>query len=227
MKILLLLLILFQLNKSNQLPYYKYAIMNEEINNFTTYIYDQCSIIENECPTSSKNQDIICNTLYWNFFPVKFPFTSKILSIPRKQIIPTNLLFQYDENNCLKPRAINEIIIQKTDYYRYPNSILKQNMKEKTIEYFKKYGYPNDESEVSPKTQEDIKALNLFRKLLYIKLLCRMDNECIKNELDNYFSHNNSPNNKIETQKAIIRNLRITNNVNSYIQIKEIEIFIN
>jgi hypothetical protein len=54
-----------------------------------------------------------------------------------------------------------------------------------------------------------------------------MDNECIKNELDNYFSHNNSPNNKIETQKAIIRNLRITNNVNSYIQIKEIEIFIN
>ena len=62
MKSLLLLLILFQLNKSNQLPYYKYAIMNEEINNFTTYIYDQCSIIENECPTSSKNQDIICNT---------------------------------------------------------------------------------------------------------------------------------------------------------------------
>ena len=39
MKILLLLLILFQLNKSNQLPYYKYAIMNEEINNFTTNIY--------------------------------------------------------------------------------------------------------------------------------------------------------------------------------------------
>ena len=69
MKILLLLLILFQLNKSNQLPYYKYAIMNEEINNFTTYIYDQCSVIENECPTSS-NQDMICNTLYWNFFPV-------------------------------------------------------------------------------------------------------------------------------------------------------------
>ena len=62
---------------------------------------------------------------------------------------------------------------------------------------------------------------------MYIKLLCRMDNECIKNELDNYFSLNNSPNNKIETQKAIIRNLRITNNVNSYIQIKEIEIFIN
>ena len=67
MKILLLLLILFQLNKSNQLPYYKYAIMNEEINNFTTYIYDQCSVIENECSTSSKNQDIICNTLYWFF----------------------------------------------------------------------------------------------------------------------------------------------------------------
>jgi hypothetical protein len=41
MKSLLLLLILFQLNKSNQLPYYKYAIMNEEINNFTTYIYDR------------------------------------------------------------------------------------------------------------------------------------------------------------------------------------------
>jgi hypothetical protein len=100
-------------------------------------------------------------------------------------------------------------------------------MKEKTIEYFKKYGYPNDESEFSPITQEDIKALNLFRKLLYIKLLCRMDNECIKNELDNYFSPNISANNKIETQKAIIRNLRITNNVNSYIQIKEIEIFIN
>ena len=91
-------------------------------------------------------------------------------------------------------------------------------MKEKTIEYFKKYGYPNDESEVSPKTQEDIKALNLFKKLLDVKLLCRMDEECIKNELDKYFSRNISPNNKIETQKAIIRNLRITNNVNSYIQ---------
>ena len=170
---------------------------------------------------------MISNTSYWNFFPVKFPFISKILSIPEEEIIPINLLFQYDENNCLKPRAINEPIIQKTDYYRYPNSILKQNMKEKTIEYFKKYGYPNDESEVSPKTQEDIKVLNLFRKLQYIKLLCRMDEECIKNELDNYFSRNISANNKIETQKAIIRNLRITNNVNSYIQIKEIEIFIN
>ena len=159
---------------------------------------------------------------------MKFPFISKILRIQiKKEQIPSDLLFQYDENNCLKPRAINEIIIQKKDYYRYPNTILKQKMKEKTIEYFKKYGYPNDENEVSPKTQKDIKALNLFRKLLYIKLLCRMDNECIKNELDNYFSHNNSPNNKIETQKAIIRNLRITNNVNSYIQIKEIEIFIN
>ena len=124
MKSLLLLLILFQLNKSNQLPYYKYAIMNEEINNFTTYIYDQCSIIENECPTSSKNQDIICNTLYQNFFPVKFPFISKILRIQiKKEQIPSDLLFQYDENNCLKPRAINEIIIQKKDYYRYPNSI--------------------------------------------------------------------------------------------------------
>ena len=67
MKSLLLLLILFQLNKSNQLPYYKYAIMNEEINNFTTYIYDQCSVIENECPTSASNQDMICNTLYWFF----------------------------------------------------------------------------------------------------------------------------------------------------------------
>ena len=54
-----------------------------------------------------------------------------------------------------------------------------------------------------------------------------MDNECIKNELDDYFSRNISANNKIETQKPIIRNLRITNNVNSYIQIKEIEIFIN
>ena len=41
MKILLLLLILFQLNKAKKLPYYKYAIMNEEINNFTTYIYDR------------------------------------------------------------------------------------------------------------------------------------------------------------------------------------------
>ncbi len=205
MKILLLLLILFQLNKSNQLPYYKYAIMNEEINNFTTYIYDQCSVIENECPTSS-NQDMICNTLYWNFFPVKFPFTSKILRIPEEKIIPTNLLFKYNENNCLMPRAINEKIIQKTDYYRYPNTLLKQKMKEKTIEYFKQYGYPNDESEVSQITQEDIKALNLFRKLLNIKLLCRTDDECIKNELDNYFSYNISPNDKKETQKAIIRN---------------------
>ena len=86
MKILLFLLILFQLNKSNQLPYYKYAIINEEINNFTTYIYVQCSIIENECSTSSKNQDMICNTLYWNFFPVKFPFTSIILSVPEEKI---------------------------------------------------------------------------------------------------------------------------------------------
>ena len=91
-------------------------------------------------------------------------------------------------------------------------------MKEKTIEYFKKYGYPNDESEVSPKTQEDIKALNLFRKLLDVKLLCRMDEECIKNELDDYFSRNISANNKIETQKPIIRNLRITNNEIPYIQ---------
>ena len=64
-----------------------------------------------------------------------------------------------------------------------PNTLLKQKMKEKTIEYFKKYGYPNDENEVSPKTQKDIKALNLFRKLLDVKLLCRMDEECIKNEL--------------------------------------------
>ena len=56
-------------------------------------------------------------------------------------------------------------------------------MKEKTIEYFKKYGYPNDENEVSPKTEEDIKSLNLFRKLLDVKLLCRIDEECIKNEL--------------------------------------------
>ena len=217
MKILLLLLILFQLNKAKKLPYYKYAIMNEEINNFTTYIYDQCSIIENECPTSS-NQDIICNTLYWNFFPVKFPFTSIILRIPQKQIIPTDLLFQYDENYCLKSRAINEKIIQKTDYYRYPNTILKQKMKEKTIEYFKQYGYPNDENEVSPKTKEDIKALNLFKKLLDVKLLCRMDEECIKNELDDYFSRNISANNKIENQKPIIRNLRITNNEIPYIQ---------
>ena len=154
---------------------------------------------------------MISNTLYWNFFPVKFPFTSKILSIPEEEIIPINLLFQYDENNCLKLRAINEKIIQKTDYYRYPNTLLKQKMKEKTIEYFKQYGYPNDESEVSPKTQEDIKALNLFRKLLDVKLLCRMDEECIKNELDNYFSPNISANNKIETQKEIIRNLRIIN----------------
>ena len=91
-------------------------------------------------------------------------------------------------------------------------------MKEKTIEYFKKYGYPNDENEVSPKTQKDIKALNLFRKLLYIKLLCKIDDECIKNELDKYFSRNISANNKIETQKPIMRNLRITNNVNPYIQ---------
>jgi hypothetical protein len=83
MKILLLLLILFQLNKAKKLPYYKYVIMNEEINNFTTYIYDQCSIIENKCPTSS-NQDIICNTLYWNFFPVKFPFSSIMLRTKKR-----------------------------------------------------------------------------------------------------------------------------------------------
>ena len=83
MKILLLLLILFQLNKAKKLPYYKYAIMNEEINNFTTYIYDQCSIIENKSPTSS-NQDIICNTLYWNFFPVKFPFSSIMLRTKKR-----------------------------------------------------------------------------------------------------------------------------------------------
>ena len=69
MKILLLLLILFQLNKAKKLPYYKYAI--------------QCSIIENECPTSS-NQDIICNTLYWNFFPVKFPFSSIMLRTKKR-----------------------------------------------------------------------------------------------------------------------------------------------
>jgi hypothetical protein len=126
---------------------------------------NQCSVIENEYSTSSKNQDIICNTCYWNFFPVKFPFTSKILSIPEEQIIPTTLFFQYDENNCLKPLAINEKIIQKTDYYRYPNIILKQKkISGKTIEYFKKYGYPNDESEVSPKTKEDIKALNFYLK---------------------------------------------------------------
>ena len=186
MKILLLLLILFQLNKAKKLPYYKYAIMNEEINNFTTYIYDQCSVIDNECPTSASNQDMICNTLYRNFFAVKFPFTSIMLRTKKEEIISTNL--QYDKNNCLIPVAINEPIIQKSDYYRYPNTLLKQKMKEKTIEYFKKYGYPNDESEVLPKTQEDIKALNLFRKLLYIKLLCGMDEECIKNELDKYFS---------------------------------------
>ena len=48
-------------------------------------------------------------------------------------------------------------------------------MKEKTIEYFKQYGYPNDENEVSPKTQKDIKALNLLIKLLYIKILCKID----------------------------------------------------
>ena len=96
MKILLFLLILFQLNKSNQLPYYKYAIINEEINNFTTYIYDQCSVIENECPTSASNQDMICNTLYRNFFAVKFPFTSIMLRTKKEEIISTNLLFQYD-----------------------------------------------------------------------------------------------------------------------------------
>ena len=213
MKILLLLLILFQLNKAKKLPYYKYAIMNEEINNFTTYIYDQCSIIENKCPTSASNQDMICNTLYWNFFPVKFPFTSIMLRTKKEGIISTNLLFQYDENNCLMPRTINEKIIQKTDYYRYPNTLLKQKMKEKTIEHFKQYGYPNDESEVSPKTQEDIKALNLFRKLLNIKLLCGMDDKCIKNKLDNYFSHNISPNLDLEIQNPIMRNLRIRQDI--------------
>ena len=113
---------------------------------------------------------MISNTLYWNFFPVKFPFTSKILRIPKEEIIPTKLLFKYNENNCLMPRAINEKIIQKTDYYRYPNTLLKQKMKEKTIEYFKKYGYPNDENEVLPKTQEDIKALNFY-----------LENYCILN----------------------------------------------
>jgi hypothetical protein len=220
MKILLLLLILFQLNKAKKLPYYKYAIMNEEINNFTTYIYDQCSVIENKCPTSSKNQDIICNTLYRKFFPVKFPFTSIMLRTKKEEIISANL--QYDENNCLIPVAINEPI-QKTDYYRYPKSIVKQKMKEKIIEHFKQYGYPNDESEVSPKTQEDNKALNLFRKLLYIKLLCGMDDKCIKNELDNYFSRKISPNIKIETQKPIMRNLRITINIKNDIRAHYIE----
>ena len=104
-----------------------------------------------------------------------------------------------------------------------PNTLLKQKMKEKTIEYFKKYGYPNDENEVSPKTQKDIKALNLFRKLLYIKLLCKIDDECIKNELDKYFSRNISPNIKIETQKPIIRNLRITIDIKGDIKSQYIE----
>ena len=98
-----------------------------------------------------------------------------MLRTKKEEIISTNLLFQYDENNCLMPRTINEKIIQKTDYYRYPNTLLKQKMKEKIIEHFKQYGYPNDESEVSPITQKDIKALNLFRKLLNIKLLCKID----------------------------------------------------
>ena len=120
-------------------------------------------------------------------------------------------------------KTINEKIIQKTDYYRYPNTLLKQKMKEKTIEHFKQYGYPNDESEVSPKTQEDIKALNLFRKLLYIKLLCGMDDKCIKNELDNYFSRKISPNIKIETQKPIMRNLRRRINIKNDIRAHYIE----
>ncbi len=107
---------------------------------------------------------------------MKFPFTSKILRIQiKKEQIPNDLLLQYDENNCLKPRTVNEPIIQKSDYYRYPKWIVKQKMKEKIIEYFNEYGYPNDESEVSPITQKDIKALNLFRKLLNIKLLCKID----------------------------------------------------
>ena len=58
---------------------------------------------------------------------------------------------------------------------------------------------------------------------MYIKLLCGMDEECIKKELDKYFSRNISPNIKMEIQKPIIRNLRIVKDIKDDIKSQYIE----
>lgn len=187
MKWILLVLIFFSREYSQKceiinLEYTKNYIINKEIENFAIPIYDFCLYFESFFQTEYS----ICNIIYQYFFFLKFPFTSKILSID--QLKPSSktqsLNFKKNGNTLISNYRNEEItFITKQEILRNKKTDVLSLIKKIVLNYLSIFGY---DEVTCIKTDDDHKAIQLFEVVINILKTClnkKESSSCIKDSL--------------------------------------------